>query len=273
MSSDLSVRAAGDEEILRGGTTNAGLVTRRGETVRRPLRATSGSTRALLEHLDRVGFDGAPRYLGVDRQGREVLTYIRGDVAIAPLPAWAMTDDALVSVAQLLRRYHQAAAGFDSSGHVWPSPIPERFRGELVTHNDPNLDNMVFRDGRAVALIDFDLASPGCVSWELACAARLWVPLRARRDAPLWPARRTFDRLALFADAYEATGSQRDDLVEALTECHRWCYDVVQQAVARGHPAFAPQWRRGGRVRASRTQRWLQAHHSELRTALGRPRA
>jgi hypothetical protein len=39
------------EVPLHGGTTNAGLVTRVGDTVRRPLRPTSAATQALLDHL------------------------------------------------------------------------------------------------------------------------------------------------------------------------------------------------------------------------------
>jgi Ser/Thr protein kinase RdoA (MazF antagonist) len=40
----------------------------------------------------------------------------------------------------------------------------------------------VFRDGRAVALIDFDLAGPGSAIWDFAAAARYWAPLQDERD-------------------------------------------------------------------------------------------
>ena len=125
-----------------------------------------------------VGFDGAPRFLGVDAQDREILTYIPGSPVLPPYPDWALTEDALVSVAQLLRAYHHAVADFDPAGYTWPTTPPPSLAGELVSHNDPNLDNIIFRDGRAVALIDFDLASPGSRLWDVACAARLWAPLR-----------------------------------------------------------------------------------------------
>ena len=60
---------------LFGGTANRGQVYRVGETVRRPLRPSAPGVHALLRHLEDVGFDGAPRVLGVDAEGREVLTY------------------------------------------------------------------------------------------------------------------------------------------------------------------------------------------------------
>jgi Phosphotransferase enzyme family len=258
-----------EEELLQGGTTNAGLVTRVGDTVRRPLRPTSGATKALLDHLERVGFEAAPRHLGVDDVGREVLSFIPGQAAIAPYPDWALTDDALVSVAHLLRRYHDAVASFDPNGHRWPHPLPRRFDHGLVSHNDPNLDNIIFQNGRAVALIDFDLASPGSVAWDLACTARLWAPLRAQRDTPSRVRRRSLARLALFADAYGAPSDTRAELIEAIVDTHDWCYAIVRRAVAAGHEAFGLSWRGGGKPRADRTRRWLATRAPEMRTALG----
>src|SRR4051794_29538313 len=147
----------GHQEVqLTGGTANRGLVLRVGNTVRRPSPPGAAAVHALLHHLETVGFDGAPRYRGEDEDGREVLSYIDGEVPIAPYPAWALTDDALVSVALLLRRYHEAVRSFDPAAHEWPTMVPCPYRGPLVTHNDPNLDNVVFRAGDAVAFIDFD---------------------------------------------------------------------------------------------------------------------
>jgi hypothetical protein len=259
------------EIILRGGVTNTGLVSRIGDTVRRPHRPTGESTRALLNHLDGAGFTGAPSYLGTDERGREVLTYIPGQAAIEPHRPWMFGDEALVSVAQLLRRYHDAVAGFDASRYRWPHPLPARFQGPLVSHNDPNLDNIIFRDRHAVALIDFDLASPGSAAWDLACAARLWVPLREPSDVPVSLRHRTWERLELFVESYGATGDERADLIEALPHCHAWCYSVVQQAIASGHKFFSRQWRAGGRQRAQRTSRWLATRSPEMRAVLGLP--
>ena len=257
------------EVPLHGGTTNAGLVTRVGDTVRRPLRPTSEATQALLDHLERVGFEAAPRYLGVDDAGREVLSFIPGQAAIAPYPDWALTDEALVSVAQLLRRYHDAVASFDPSGHRWPHPLPRQFSQGLISHNDPNLDNVIFENGRAVALIDFDLASPGSVAWDLACSARLWAPLRERCDTPGQVRRRSLARLALFADAYGVSNETRAEVIEAMVDSHDWCYDIVRGAVAAGHEAFGLYWRGGGKPRAERTRRWLANHAPQMRSALG----
>ena len=142
-----------DGETLPGATANRGLVVRVGDTVIRPIAPCWPATHALLAHLSAAGFDGAPRVLAVS-PSTEMLTYMHGQAAVPPLAADTLTDAALVSVADLLRRYHLAVASFDPAGYSWPRPIPSRFRTGLVSHNDVHPANLVFRDGQAVALID-----------------------------------------------------------------------------------------------------------------------
>lgn len=48
------------------------------DMVRRTSYAWSPAVLDLLQHVEREGFDGAPRALGFDDQGREVLNFIEG---------------------------------------------------------------------------------------------------------------------------------------------------------------------------------------------------
>jgi hypothetical protein len=251
---------------LFGGTANRGLVVRRGDTVRRPLRPTSASTHALLDYLAEVGFDGSPRLLGIDGEGREVLTFIPGDAVTPPYPAWAMTDEALRSVARLLRRYHAAVAGFDLTPHSWPRVATDEFDEGLASHNDPNLDNVIFRDGLAVAFIDFDWAGPGSAVWDVADAVRLWAPLRpdryiddARRGAGL-------QRLRTFVAAYgEDLDPER--LVRAVRLSHDRMYELIEDGAGAGNPGFAEYWTLAEQ-RAAATAAWYVEQHDTLVAAL-----
>jgi hypothetical protein len=257
------------EVPLPGGLANRGQVVRVGETVRRPQRRTSPAAHALLRHLESVGFDGAPRFLGVDEQGREVLSYIPGDTAVAPYPDWVLTDEALGSVAALVRAYHRAVAGFDPTPHTWPAALPHAFAGEIVSHNDLNLDNVVFRDGRAVALLDFDLAGPGSRLWDVACAARLWAPLRPDETVHDSRRGRGFERLRLFVEGYGLDATDRARLPVAIGENQAWFGRLIGRYVAAGHHAFTDYARSTGRLPADRYQRWLADHDDAVRSALG----
>jgi Ser/Thr protein kinase RdoA (MazF antagonist) len=171
-------------------------------------------------------------------------------------------------VAHLLRDYHQAVSSFDPTPHAWPASPPEPFAGQLISHNDVNLDNVVFRDGRAVALIDFDLASPGCRVWDVACAARLWAPLRP--DDFIDDARRghVLARLRVFADSYGLLEADRDALVTAVRANHEWCYDVIGTAAANGHPGFSDYLDHGAGQRAVRVLEWYVEAADVLADAL-----
>ncbi|HEY5876604.1 MAG TPA: hypothetical protein VIT64_14960, partial [Ilumatobacteraceae bacterium] len=52
------------EVPLAGGMGSGGQVVRVDNTVRRPYRDHTPSVHTFLDHLEQVGFDGAPRALG-----------------------------------------------------------------------------------------------------------------------------------------------------------------------------------------------------------------
>jgi hypothetical protein len=84
-------------EPLTGDGVTQGIV-RIGDTVRRPLRPFSLTVQAYLAHLRDAGFTGAPLPLGVDEQGREMLSFVPGDVPRNPLPPQTAGDEVLVAL-------------------------------------------------------------------------------------------------------------------------------------------------------------------------------
>jgi hypothetical protein len=250
---------------LTGGTANRGLVVRVGQTVRRPATPHRAATHALLAHLASVGFDGAPRLLATDGT-IDTLTYIEGRAATEPLPEETLTEAALVSIAGLLRRYHQAVASFNPAGYCWPGPIPARYITGLVSHNDVYPANIIFRGGRAVALIDFDLAGPGGICWDLAAAARYWCPLRDERDVTDLRQGRALSRFRLLLDAYGLTAAERTEVAGAIVANHDWDCATIAQGVQAGHAGFIDSWHENGGTMI-RARRWCQAHQRALLAA------
>lgn len=64
-----------------------GSVWRSDRGVHRPTGPWTPTVHAFLRHLERVGFDGAPRVRGTEDMGHEILTFIEGDV-LAAGPGW-----------------------------------------------------------------------------------------------------------------------------------------------------------------------------------------
>ena len=180
----------GDQDAipLRGGRVTHGGV-HIGDTVRRPRRPNSEFVRRLLNHLAAKGFEGAPASLGPDRQGREVFTFIAGDV---PADLGFHDDETLARAARLIRRFHDLSADLVAT--------PAAADIEVVCHNDLSPCNFVFREGVPVAMIDFDAAAPGSRAHDLGYAAWHWLDLGSP-DIPTADQQR---RLALFLTAYGA---------------------------------------------------------------------
>jgi hypothetical protein len=241
-------------------------VFRCGSTVRRAAGPTDGATRAVLAHLDQVGFAGAPRVLAVEAD-TEVLTWIPGRAACAPLPDWSLGDDTLISVADLIRRFHLAMRSFDGTGLSWGRPVPAGYRGQLISHNDLHPGNIVFDGTLAVGLIDFDLAGPGSVVWDVATAVRCWCPLLDDPDVPAALADRRVQRLALFLDAYGLAAADRIAVARALVTNHDWTYRIVTDAARSGHPGFRDYWHDVAR-RTDRSRDWMLRHGRELIAAV-----
>jgi hypothetical protein len=111
------------EERLPGGFVTP--VVRVGDTVRRRPPEDPEFVHALLAWFERHGWGGAPRFLGTDGRGREVLGFVDGHVAWEPAQPPSVTSDAsLAGVAGLVREFHDLTAGTALAGDA-----------EVVCHN------------------------------------------------------------------------------------------------------------------------------------------
>jgi aminoglycoside phosphotransferase (APT) family kinase protein len=173
--------------------------------VHRPPGPNAELAREALLQLERAGFDAAPRWLGVDEEGRDVLSWIEGETFTErgrmhpfvgdPALKVTFTDAQLRAVFFLLRRYHDA------------------FADDLICHGDFGPWNLVWRNGMPVGLIDFDDARRGDASEDVAYALRAFVsygfaeaelPELVRRTRLALDAYgRAFDVPAILAEEYE----------------------------------------------------------------------
>jgi Phosphotransferase enzyme family len=259
------------EEQLGGGIANAGQVVRVGPHVLRPSSPHSGSIHAFLRAVRHAGFEGAPMPVGIDEDGRERLVFVHGDVPVPPYPDWSQSDTALASIARLLRGLHDAARGFDAQGLTWEDGLADPAGGTLVCHNDVCPENVVFRDGIAVALLDFEFAAPGRPVYDLAHLARLCVPIEDDYDQGRlgWGSADRPARLRLVADAYGLDRHGRSELLPAMNDAIDRLEAAVRRSVAAGDPVSVELWNRtGGSERYDRRRRWWTDHQDHFAAAL-----
>ena len=258
------------EVPLSGGVANPGAVVRVGDTVRRPAQPNAAAIHELLRRVRNAGFDGVPEPLGFDDMGREILSFIPGDIPFSPFPDWFRAREGLASVGALLRRYHDAVAALDPppSG-PWPDEMLDPQSGPIVCHNDVCPENVVFRDGVAVALIDFDFAGPGRPLWDAATAARMCVPV-GDPDSFLGepPGLDPVERLSWFATGYGVPPTDADLFVELIVRSAEVGERFVRRHVDAGDPGFVQMWARGYGEMADRRREWIVAHRRDLVDAI-----
>ncbi len=116
-----------DPEVLQDRADRP--VLRVGDRVRHPSQPWSSSVQALLAHLREVGFTEAPQPFGVTPDGDEVafIPGVGGDDACLLVDS----DSAVAAVGDLLRRYHEAVAGWrpvrrSAGSTAPPGEVPAR---------------------------------------------------------------------------------------------------------------------------------------------------
>ena len=258
-------------EILAGGVANAGNVVRHGEHVARPAGPHAPTIHRFLNALADADFAGAPVPVALEG-ATERLTFVTGDVAMPPYPDWVQTDAALASIARLLRSFHDASAAIPAATGEWSAEMADPSGGDVVCHNDVCLENVVFRDGEAVALIDFDYAAPGRPVFDLAAFARMCVPV----DDPANAARLGWDavdvprRLRLVADEWGATPRDREILIECLDRTFARGSAWIRSKIDEGHEGFVELFAAmGGEERFTRRSEWWVGVRAEVVDALG----
>jgi aminoglycoside phosphotransferase (APT) family kinase protein len=251
---------------LGGGDVTEGVV-RVGDTVRRPVGPHSPLVHALLTHLESVGFEGAPRFLGIDGSGREVLSYIDGEVAGRPRPPWIAEETRLASIGRLVRAYDDAAASFtpppgaalDTEPAEPPGiPAAPAYPPELVGHVDITPENVIFRNGLAYALIDFDLAKLATRTDEMFNAMLWWAPLSDPRDVD--PLLRYVDvprRTRILADEYGLSGTDRERIMEVGTLRTRRAWHLMKQRAQTQGGGWRRMWDEGVGDVIKRREAWL----------------
>lgn len=201
MGNDNGAEQIVNQEIpLTGGRITIGIV-RIGDTVHRPSNAASGLVAQLLGRFEALGVTFAPRYLGQDDRGRDMLSYLPGTVP----PKWQrFTDDQVGEAARLLRHFHDATRGSELVGS---SPV--------VCHNDSGPNNFVFQDERPIAIIDFDMIAPGDPLEDIGYMAWSWcISSKPERG----PTAVQAHQVRLLTDAYGLEAAGRQSVIDAVIE-------------------------------------------------------
>jgi Ser/Thr protein kinase RdoA (MazF antagonist) len=247
------------EEIeLAGGGINR--VVRIGDSVHRPSAPWSPAVRELLTLLHDAGLP-VPAWRGTDVFGRDVLDYLPGDVGHYPLSDAVRSEAALLSAAQLLRRFHDASVPLVTRDLPWQlAPLPG---AEVVVHGDYAPYNLVFSRDHAVGVFDFDYARPGPRSYDLSYAVYRFAPLTSAHDGWGTVSERAA-RVRLFCESYGLDACDVASTVSAVV-CRLLDHvSYMRDEAAAGNEAFARHVEDGHAELYERDAAYVTAHLADF---------
>ncbi|TQS44086.1 aminoglycoside phosphotransferase family protein [Cryptosporangium phraense] len=233
-----------------------------GDTVRRPLYPWSPSVHDLLLHLERIGFPYSPRFLGLDDEGREVLTYLEGESGGT---GWTKVagEAGLRAMARLLRDFHDAVRDHRPAT-AWAAHDGTFGAGEFLAHGDFGPWNLVWRGTTPIGILDWDYVWPAPPLHDVAYALEYVAPFRDddfARDSlhhreP--PDRRR--RLEIFAEAYglSSTAGLADEVIAAQELVLR----RVERLAAAGHQPHVTWQQTGVLARSAAHLAWSRSHRA-----------
>jgi tRNA A-37 threonylcarbamoyl transferase component Bud32 len=236
-----------DEQELTGGNASQSVV-RIGHTVRKPWLENSPAVQSYLRVLRSSGVD-VPQPLGRDDDGRHVVEYVEGVLALDQLP---LGRDELLRVGRMIRQIHDA-----SEKVVIPNPDGWKMllaaeNPNLMCHNDLAPWNLVMGD--RWAFIDWDGAGPSTRLWDLAYAAQSFGVLFDGQ-----PVEEAALRLRAVVDGYEADGARPTESSDLGTNAR--AVTTKPQHVRRSGPSpagYANKPRTVGRLLVSRQHHRVQ---------------
>jgi len=183
--------------------------------------------RDVLLHLERAGFGGAPRWLGMDEQGRQILSWIEGDTFTErgrmhpyigdPPDRVIFSDEQISASMRLLRHFHDA------------------FDAQVICHGDYGPWNLVWRDGLPAAIIDFDNSYPGDAGDDVAYALRMFVSYGLGPFDSRGFVRRTEGALAAYGKDFAVPAILEREYARAEERCRRngWERQLAKLALER----------------------------------------
>lgn len=222
-------------ETLSGG--REGKIFRMEDCVVRPANPWTEHVHAFLNYLLENGFDCIPHPQGIAEDGREVVSFVEGEVHNDSLPEEILTDEVLTDVAKMLRRYHDVGAAYlpNLTGDE-PWMLPARTPAEVMCHGDFAPYNVTFVGGKLHGIIDFDTLHPGPRLWDIAYAVYRWAPFVSPQNPDYKDELpRQIERLKLFADAYGMSAGMRAALPKMMIERVGALVQYMEDEAAQGN--------------------------------------
>jgi hypothetical protein len=226
-------------EYLAGGRDN--VIYRKENCVFRPSGEWTRYVHKYLKYLHDSGFKKVPYPFGIDQKGIECLSFVEGTIFNGILPEEARSDEALISVAETLREFHDKGNEYVKcldGNETWM--LPKREPIETLCHGDFAPYNIALTGSEVVGIIDFDTLHPGPRLWDIAYALYRWIPMMAPSNPENFGSEEDkHRRLRLFMDSYEVySSSDNVEILKWIGNRLEFLINYMKEEAAKGNETF-----------------------------------
>ncbi len=235
-----------DTSVLEGGWGQDEAPIKIGNTVHRQVSDNGDYVHAILKFLEEKEYSWAPHFLGIDGEGREIVDFIEGYVPHGqevPPETWSLST--MSEIFEHIRQLHELTAGSELAQGQ-----------ECVCHGDLSFANTTYREGKAVAFIDWDWTHPGRRIDDVAYALLQYLSI-GEYMSPKGPGEQA-ELARKLVDAYGLASEQRSLLVDTMLGSLLATREKQMESIRRNTPAAQRLAKAGVPELMLKRHKWLE---------------